>query len=48
MAGFCELAVSLQTPNLGGFEAKLPTVSGRHLKNSRFWQGLETGFLRGR
>jgi hypothetical protein len=38
MAGFCELATSLQAPILGIPRAKLPIVSGGHLKNSRFWE----------
>jgi hypothetical protein len=38
MAGFCELATSLQAPILGILRAKLPIVSGGHLKNSRFWE----------
>jgi hypothetical protein len=40
MAGFCELAISLQAPELGSPEAKSPIVSGGYLKYSRF---RETG-----
>src|ERR1700730_3917885 len=38
MAGFCELAVSLRTPKLGIPDRNRPTVSGRYLKYSRFWE----------
>jgi hypothetical protein len=43
MAGFCQLAVSLQTPNLGIPDRNRPTVSGGYLKYSRF---RETSFYR--
>jgi hypothetical protein len=36
MAGFCELAVGLWTPNLAASGAKSPIVSGGYLKYSRF------------
>ena len=36
MADFCELAPSLQAPILSILSAKLPIVSGGHLKNSPF------------
>ena len=35
-AAVCELAVRLYTPNLNNLGAKLPIVSGPHLKYSRF------------
>ena len=38
MAGFCELAVGLWTPNLAASRAKLPKVSGHMPKYSRFWE----------
>jgi hypothetical protein len=38
MAGFCELATSLQAPVFGSLRGKWPIISGGHLKNSRFWE----------
>jgi hypothetical protein len=38
MAGFCELATSLRAPIFGILGTNLPIVSGKHLKNSRFWE----------
>ena len=45
MAGFCELATSLQAPILGILGAKWPIVSGGHLKTPVFGRlRPETGF----
>jgi hypothetical protein len=38
MAGFCELAVGLQAPDLASSRAKSLIVSGGRLKYSRFWE----------
>jgi hypothetical protein len=38
MAGFCELATSLQGPIFGILREKSAIVSGGHSKNSRFWE----------
>jgi hypothetical protein len=38
MAGFCKLAVGLQTPNVAPSREKSPIVSGGCLKYSRFWE----------
>src|SRR6266478_4144373 len=38
MAGFCDSADGLQTPNLATSREKSPIVSGEYLKYSRFWE----------
>src|ERR1700730_7228350 len=38
IGAFCELSKCLYTPNLNNLRAKLPIVSGLHLKYSRFWE----------
>src|SRR5450759_5219986 len=38
MAGYCELATSLQAPIFGILRPKSPIVSGGHQKKSRFWE----------
>src|SRR6202043_4032976 len=38
MAGFCELAVGLQAPDVASSRAKSLIVSGGRLKYSRFWE----------
>jgi hypothetical protein len=41
MAGFCNLAGRLQTPERTKSEADLPKVSGRHREYSRFPEGRD-------